>query len=284
MRSRPPRGCQKPPERRGEPAPAAGEAPENHWTASGTLSYLTEIGTSFQPPYATTLAEEARVWPGVRRFLDFRPAMAGHVRSLFQNLPLEAEVVVPAYGFTAGEKNLSEKTFGRYKVWLPPGNYAVTFKAAGFRDQTVNVNVTAYDQTKVVDVVMIPSFADPTLVKSGTEQIGTPVGLAYGSPGDAGLFYWIPMAFSDTPGTPVGPRVVPISMDPLAIASMSLAPVLVNNLGTLPGSASATATFNIPALPALVGFSFFFDGITFEPGYPLGVKKFSSSVKVTVKP
>src|SRR5690606_32695704 len=35
-------------------ASASGEAPEDHWASGGTLSFLIEVGTSFQPAFTTT--------------------------------------------------------------------------------------------------------------------------------------------------------------------------------------------------------------------------------------
>ena len=43
---------------------ASGEAPQDHWGGGGSLSYLVEVGTDFQPAWALTQAEEATVWPG----------------------------------------------------------------------------------------------------------------------------------------------------------------------------------------------------------------------------
>jgi hypothetical protein len=223
------------------------------------------------------------VWPGIRRFLDFDPALAGHVRSLDRGTPLAAEIVVPGFAFTRGERNLSEPVFGRYRVWLPPGQWTVVFRAAGHRDETLNVTVTGYDATELRDVVLTPSWADATLAKSGSERVGTRVTLAYSSPGDAGLGFFVPVGLGTTPGTPIGTRTLPLNPE-LLVLSLNLAPILTANLGTLPGSAAATANFDIPPLQELVGFDFFFAGITFAEGFPLGVKKFSAPVQVTVKP
>ncbi|HEU4417843.1 MAG TPA: M14 family zinc carboxypeptidase, partial [Planctomycetota bacterium] len=43
----------------------SGEAPEDHYASGGTLSFLIEVGTAFQPVFSATVTEEALVWPGV---------------------------------------------------------------------------------------------------------------------------------------------------------------------------------------------------------------------------
>src|SRR5436190_18483442 len=71
----------------------SGEAPEDHFSSGGTLSYLIEVGTAFQPPYTATAAEEVVVWNGVRHALTtWRPARRGHVRSALGSAPLLATI------------------------------------------------------------------------------------------------------------------------------------------------------------------------------------------------
>jgi len=134
---------------------ASGEAPEDHWASGGTLSYLIEIGTAFQPDWSLTVAEEARVWPGVERALTgWRPAVRGHVTSSDGNLPLEATITFSPNTFALGEHTMSRARDGRYGLWLPLGNWTVTYEAPGHLPTSVQVNVTSYDQPIVHDIVL----------------------------------------------------------------------------------------------------------------------------------
>jgi hypothetical protein len=47
---------------------ASGEAPEDHFASGGTLSFLVEIGTSFQPAFSVDAEpRRVRVWPGIHQ-------------------------------------------------------------------------------------------------------------------------------------------------------------------------------------------------------------------------
>jgi hypothetical protein len=134
---------------------ASGEAPEDHWASGGTMSFLIEIGTSFQPTFSLTVAEEARVWPGVERALTaWRPALRGHVTSSANALPLEATITYSPNTFSLAEVTKSRGRDGRYGLWLPSGSWTVTYDAPGHLPHSVQVNVTSYDTPVVQDVTL----------------------------------------------------------------------------------------------------------------------------------
>lgn len=134
---------------------ASGEAPEDHWSSGGTLSYLIEIGTSFQPDFSLTVTEEARVWPGVQHALtSWRPAVRGHVTSSDNNLPLEATITFTPNTFAEGEETRSRARDGRYGLWLPLGSWTVTYDAPNHLPTSIQVTVTNYDQPVVHDIVL----------------------------------------------------------------------------------------------------------------------------------
>ncbi|MGK0433681.1 MAG: hypothetical protein ACJA0V_002831 [Planctomycetota bacterium] len=134
---------------------ASGEAPEDHWASGGTMSFLIEIGTSFQPNFTETVTEEARVWPGVERVLtNWRPAVRGHVTSSQGGAPVQATITYSPNVFNHGEALKSRARDGRYGVWLPLGSWNVTFSAPNHLDTTIAVNVTNYDQPAVHDIVL----------------------------------------------------------------------------------------------------------------------------------
>ena len=134
---------------------ASGEAPEDHWASGGTMSFLIEIGTSFQPDFSLTVAEEARVWPGVERALTaWRPSVRGHVTSSAGGQPLEADIAISPAVFTLGEQTRSRRRDGRYGLWLPLGTWTVTYSAPGHLPTSITVNVTSYDQPVLHDITL----------------------------------------------------------------------------------------------------------------------------------
>ncbi len=263
---------------------ASGEAPEHHWGKSGAISFLTEIGTSFQPAFSSTVAEEARVWPGISRALTtWNPALRGHVRSIFKGQAIEAKITYTPNLFNHGEKAMSRSRDGRYGLWLPKGSYQVTWQAAGFRSVTRSVTVTQLNQSQSLEIEMIPAWIPATLVASGSNQTGTTTSLTYTASGDAGLLYWVALSMGTSPGISVGSRTIPMRGDALLAASIHLPPVLTNNLGNLPGTSQAVAAFNIPPLAGLVGLQLYACGLSFESGYPQGVKRWSQPVPLTIQ-
>ena len=134
---------------------ASGEAPEDHWASGGTMSFLIEIGTSFQPDFSLTVAEEARVWPGVERALTaWRPSVRGHVTSSAGGQPLEADIAISPAVFTLGEQTRSRRRDGRYGLWLPLGTWTVAYSAPGHLPTSITVNVTSYDQPVLHDITL----------------------------------------------------------------------------------------------------------------------------------
>jgi hypothetical protein len=264
---------------------ASGEAPEDHWAESGTLSFLVEIGTAFQPPFTETQAEEARVWPGIRRALvAWRPALVGHVRSVFQQTPLAAEISYAPNLFQHGEKIRSRARDGRFAAWLPLGTHQVTFTLPGYAPVTRQVTVASYDTPQVLEIELEPNWAPALLSKTGSDRIGTTTDFQYSSPGDAGDAYWIALSTGTTPGIPLASRIVPLNADGLLIACLTPEAILRGNLGLLPASAQVTASLPIPPIPSLVGLRLWAGGLTLAPGYTGMVKKFSPALALTIQP
>jgi hypothetical protein len=263
----------------------SGEAPEFHWADGGTLSFLTEIGTSFQPPFAETQAEEARVWPGVRRALTaWAPALRGHVRSVHRGQPIAAEIAYAPNPFARGETIRSRARDGRYHAWLPLGTWQVTFRAPGHQSVTRMVTVTAWDQPQALEIELEPAWAPAALRANGSHRLATTTTLVYDSPGDAGDAFWVAMALGTQPGIPVGSRTVPLNADALLFACATPGAVLAGNLGVLPATAQATAAFPIPPLPVLVGLRLHACGLTLAGDYTGSVKKFSPATSLTIQP
>lgn len=264
----------------------SGEAPHDHWASGGTLSYLIEVGTTFQPAYSTTASEEVRVWPGVNRVLTtWRPARRGHVRSSAGSAPLSATITYTPNLFSHGEVTKSRARDGRYGLWLPIGSWNVTFAATGHASKTVPVTVTGYDVPVVLDVVLEPTAVTPVLAAQGTRRIGTQVALTYthqGAAGSQALFGW---SLGTTPGIQLGgQRVVPLNGDFLFEAAWLGNPVLAPSWGTLDASGQAHCTLSIPNTPMLVGLTSYIAGITFDSTYHYGIRAWSAPLAITPLP
>lgn len=98
--------------------------------AHGTMSLLVEIGTAFQPAYATTVAEiNDRVLPGVMAFLSKPIPASGRVVDKDTGAAVAGAVItLPQLAFNYGEQVHSSPS-GRYHLWLPDGDYEVTVES-----------------------------------------------------------------------------------------------------------------------------------------------------------
>jgi predicted deacylase len=268
------------------PPSASGEAPHDHWATGGTLSYLIEVGTAFQPVYSATVTEEARVWPGVRRAITaWKPAVRGHVRSSFQLQPLEATITYTPSQFVHGEVTKSRALNGRYGLWLPLGTWQVTYAAAGHQSQTRSITVTGYDAPQTHEVVLDPVWPAATMAKQGTERIGTVVNLTYTSPGDAGAVAFVAWSMSTTPGIQVGGgRVIPMVHDFLFDAALNGNPILAPTWLLLDANAQAFSALTIPNEPWVVGLGSYVNGITWDANYHQTLKKWSQPVHIVPLP
>jgi hypothetical protein len=264
---------------------ASGEAPEFHWGEGGAMSFLTEVNTTFQPNYSAGVSEAARVWPGVLSALTtWRPAVRGHVTSLYKNEPLAAKVTYTPNPFSHGEQSASRARDGRFAVWLPRGNYQVKFEAAGYRTVSRSVSITTPDAPKRMDVVMIPNMAVATLSKSGSDRLGTTSTLTYRSTSDANESYWVVLSLGNSPGVAVGAgRTIPLNVDGLFMFTLNPNALLINNAGTLPATGQAAVRFPIPNIMEFVGLTVHAGGITVNADYLNFVKNFSPSVAMTLR-
>lgn len=265
---------------------ASGEAPEDHYASGGTLSFLTEVSTSFQPVYSSTVTEEARVWPGIQRALTtWRPAVRGHVRSTLGLAPLEATITFAPNLLNHGEVTKSRARDGRYGLWLPLGTWTVTYAAAGHQSRSTTVTVNSFDTPVAIDVELDPVAGAATLTKQGSERIGTAVTFTYTSPGDAGrlaLFGW---SLGTSPGIALGGlRVLPLNDDFLLQAAMRGNPVLAPTWSVLDGADQAQCVLTLPNDPIVIGLTTWVAGITTDAAYSRFIKSWSQPLSVTPLP
>jgi hypothetical protein len=103
---------------------------------------------------------------------------------------------------------------------------------------------------------------------SGIPSLGTAYPVYVSVPADAGKVYILGAAFSPEPGFTIGGRTVPLNLDALFAVSQTVPAVFRNFAGTLNASGQAAAIVNIPAAPALKGFSFYVAGVIIDASAP----------------
>ena len=265
---------------------ASGEAPEDHYASGGTLSFLIEVGTAFQPVFSSTVSEELLVWPGVRQALTtWRPAVRGHVRSTLGSAPLVSTITFTPNVMNHGEVTKSRASDGRYGLWLPVGSWNVTFAASGHVSKTIPVTVASLNAPIALDVLLETAGPTPTTTMVGTGSIGTTVTFTYTSPGDAGKQAFFGWSLGTVPGVPIGDqRWLPFNYDIFLEAAWVGNPFLAPTWTTLDGSAQAQAVLSIPPFAWLVGLTTWVGGVTFDPAYQVGVKTWGAPIAVTIIP
>jgi hypothetical protein len=141
-------------------ASSSGESFEHFYNQFGSISFLTEIGTEFQPPFSRVPSLVERLRPGWQFLLGrgMGPSIQGHVRNALTREPVPTTSIhIDEVNFTAGEVRQPEPLFGRYHWLLQPGTYTIRFTAPGFQPQAYTVTIT--DATVSLDVELMPVFA-----------------------------------------------------------------------------------------------------------------------------
>lgn len=124
-----------------------------HLANHGSLAFLWETGTSFQPSYATAQSETVLVFNSIRAFLARRTPISGHTVDALNGAPVSTVLQLVGVNFQNGETNLSEAQYGRYHVFVPNGSYQLRFSAPKYQTTTVPITVTA---TPTVQDVPLP--------------------------------------------------------------------------------------------------------------------------------
>jgi hypothetical protein len=265
---------------------ASGEAPEDHYASGGTLSFLIEVGTDFQPVFSATVSEELMVWPGIRRVLTtWRPAVRGHVRSTLGSAPLAATITFTPNVLNHGEVTRSRATDGRYGLWLPVGSWNVTFAAPGHVSRTVPVTVASLNAPLDLEILLETTQPVSTTTFVGSGSLGTTATYTYTSPGNAGkdvLFGW---SLGTSPGIPLGgQRVLPLNHDVLMDWALLGNPILSPTFAVLDGTAQAQAVLTIPVMTEILGLTHYVAGITVDNAYQFRIKTWSQPVPMTIVP
>ncbi|MCK5031299.1 MAG: hypothetical protein KAR64_07525, partial [Thermoplasmatales archaeon] len=115
---------------------AEGESYQWHLVTNGTYSNLMETHTSFQPSYSSAQTEAAQVWPATIWMLERPISLSGNVIDSHSGQSLVATINLSGITFPNGEEFKSERSFGRYHMFLPSGDYTVEFSAPGYVSQS----------------------------------------------------------------------------------------------------------------------------------------------------
>jgi predicted deacylase len=113
----------------------------------GSLAYLVEAGTSFQPSAKVKDKVVKGVWPGVKAFLQQPISASGIVTDKKTGKPVAgAKMSLPDYKFTMKERFQSGPR-GHYHMWLPAGKHRLKVSAPG--KPTKHVTIVAKNKGSI---------------------------------------------------------------------------------------------------------------------------------------
>jgi len=124
-------------------ASSSGEDYEHHYHQYGSISFLLEIGTSFQPSFSTY---RTQVWSRVKKVLPFmlNELHSAHVHVQVKDAsgnPIAATLAVNGVNFKEGEVRKTNE-FGSYRWKLTSGQHRMTVTAAGYSSANIVVDTT----------------------------------------------------------------------------------------------------------------------------------------------
>ena len=134
-------------------ASAEGEHYQWQLVMNGTYANLMETHTSFQPSYPSAQAEAAQVWPATIWMLERPISLSGNVIDSYSGQPLVATINLSGITFPNGEEFKSERSFGRYHMFLPPGDYTVEFSVPGYVSQSHQITVTL-ESAEILEIAL----------------------------------------------------------------------------------------------------------------------------------
>jgi hypothetical protein len=159
------------------PPSAMGEQYQWQIYTNGSYANLMETHTTFQPTYASALAEAALVFPGTIYMLQRPISLSGIVKDFRTNQPIVADITLQGVTFEHGEFLKSEPRLGKYHLILPPGTYTIEFTAAGYLNQTHEITVTS-NSAEIMDILLMtpnnppepPGINGPVKPRIGVEE------------------------------------------------------------------------------------------------------------------
>jgi hypothetical protein len=127
-------------------------------------------------------------------------------------------------------------------------------------------------------------FAGRSILVMGMPFPGASVPLQIGFNRDPLHSYVMAASFTSTPGIPLAPdgRPIPLTPDAMMLLSLSTPSIFQNFSGVLDGLGNATATLNLPNLPALSGFQFKMAAVSLEAVSSSGVKSITDPLNFQI--
>jgi len=117
----------------------------------------------------------------------------------------------------------------------------------------------------------------------GTPALGTAYPILLSSPPDPGRQYVLGATFHPEPGFRIGTRTIPLNLDPLFGLSQTVPAIFQKFQGILNASGQAVAFVNIPAVPALKGFSFYVAGVIIDANAPFMIGTVTNAEHVVIQ-
>lgn len=135
-------------------ASSSGEDFEHHYGVYGSISFLLEIGSSFQPAFSTY---RDKVWPNVQKVLPFmlnelsKPHVHIQVIEKSTGSPLSASLHLEEVTFKEKEiRNADEH--GSYRWRLMPGSYNLVVKMPGYGEKKIKIQAGGQKSTYFIEL------------------------------------------------------------------------------------------------------------------------------------
>lgn len=238
-------------------ASAEGEHYQWQLNEGGAYAFLTEMQTSFQPAYSSSLAEAALIWGEIRAFLERPTPARGRVRDAQTHQPLEASIAAPSIAYAMGETRSSAPD-GRWFYWASPGTRALEFSRPGFAPRSETIAFAA-SSTVERDLELAPlvTVSAPAGVRLGRTAV-----FELSSLSDAGHLYFGLPSLTATP-IPLGAgRVLQGGFD--VLTELAYQGLFGGITGTLDASGRAQMILDVPADATLLDFPFVVNYVTLE--------------------
>lgn len=132
---------------------ADGENYHWHLANTGSYAFLVETHVQFTPTYSSALDEASKVWPGILWNIERKIPLSGHIKDENSQTPLIADISIAGVNYQTGEINSSNKLFGYFHLFLPPGEYDIIFSADGYYNKEEQVIILA-DSENILEVQM----------------------------------------------------------------------------------------------------------------------------------
>ncbi|NOG54502.1 MAG: hypothetical protein HND57_09280 [Planctomycetes bacterium] len=138
--------------------PPSADGEHYQWQVFARIAhgFLIETHREFQPSYSSAVAEAASLWPGILEMAGRTASLYGHVTDASTGMPVAARIRFAIGTEILREQAQSESTFGRYDLFLPPGQYRMGFIADGYRPQGHDVTIEADGNPTVLEVALEP--------------------------------------------------------------------------------------------------------------------------------